>query len=97
MRKILAAAVALPTLGFILSCSGLGSSYDNVTPCKKYVEHYNNLKCIPKEANIKPDDMCPAGLDMTPKDLSPFYECMTKNAKCKGKVFDAGGQTSCKM
>ena len=97
MRKLIALAVAVPTLGFALACSGLPSGNDNVTPCVAYVDHFNDLKCMPDSAELKKADFCPAALDMNPNDMTPFYECLTKNAKCKGKQPDLGGQANCKM
>ena len=95
MRKLIALAVAAPIVGFTLACSGMPSGNDNVTPCKAYVEHFNGLKCM-KDVQLKAEDYCPAALDMNPNDMTPYYECLTKNAKCKGKVPDLGGQSSCK-
>lgn len=94
MRKLVAMAVAAPLLGFTLACSGLGGSYDNVTPCKAYVKKQNSLRCM-KDAQLNEDDICPEQLNMTPKDMGPYYECLAENAKCKGKVPDLGGQASC--
>lgn len=99
MRKLVLAAVATPTVLFLLSCSGMvpTSSFDNVGACKKYVEHFNSLRCMPKEAKLVEADFCPSALDMNPNDMGPFYECLSSNSKCNGKVPDLGGQANCKM
>lgn len=94
MRKLIAIAVAAPVVGLALACSGLPTGYDNVTPCKNYVKAANSKPCM-KNAQLNVDDMCPDALNATPKDMSPYYECLEKNIKCKGKVPDLSGQTSC--
>ena len=98
MRKLTIFATVATTVGFILACSGIPTaSYENQAACKKWVEAQNKLRCIPKGAKLKADDICPATLDQTPLDMTSYYECMGENAKCKGKVPDLGGQGDCKM
>lgn len=98
MRKLLLLSAGLPVLGFTLACSGMATGgNDNVTPCKEYVKHYNSLECIPDSAKFVPDEYCPEALNMSPKDLTPFYECQKENAKCDGKTPDLGGMSKCKM
>lgn len=98
MRKLVLAAVSAPTILFLLSCSGMvpTSAYDNVGACKKYVAHFNELKCT-KDIKLVEADFCPAALDMNPSDMAPFYECLTSNAKCNAKIPDLAGQADCKM
>ena len=97
MRKLLVLLVGVPTVGFTLACSGMSGGADNVTPCKEYVAHFNDLECLPDSAHLNEDDYCPAALDMNPNDMGPFYECLKENAKCDGKIPDLKGQSNCKM
>jgi hypothetical protein len=40
--------------------------------------------------------MCSSTLDLTPMDMTGYYDCMGSNAKCNGEIPDFAGQGSCK-
>ncbi len=82
-----------------LACGGVGGGgFENQDACKKWMEKQNGLKCM-KDAKVDADQACPAALDMSPLDMTEYYDCMAKGAKCKGKgkIPDLGGQAKCTM
>lgn len=84
MRFRLAIAV---TAVFTLACGGLdgaGGGADNQAACKRYVEHMNSLSCYPAEMDA--DQTCPAALDMSPLDMSEYYDCLVAGATCDGDI-----------
>ncbi|TNE86299.1 MAG: hypothetical protein EP330_21395 [Deltaproteobacteria bacterium] len=100
MRTILLASGAALGLAFSLACGGggggMGGSFDNVGACKAYVEHFNSLECT-SSINFDPNEYCPDALDLNPTDMTPFYECLSSNAKCDGTIPDLAGQADCSM
>lgn len=103
MKKSLVAVAAVFSLGFGLACSGLptsvgglgGGSFDNVGACKRYVEAYNSAECLP--VDLDANDLCVDALNITPCDLSSYYDCMAAAVKCKDGLPDIAGQVDCKM
>ena len=94
-RKMgLAAIAAAVTLAVGLACSGAGGAA-NQAACKKWVETQNALPCM-KTIQQDANQMCPEQLDMQPLDMTEYYGCMEKNAKCNGDIPDLAGQVSCK-
>ncbi len=99
MSRFLSASLFASFVVISLGCGGMGGmggggGYENQKACKGYVEKQNGLKCM-KDVQLNADDMCPESLDLTPKDMTPYYECMRKNAKCNGKLPDLAGQSEC--
>jgi hypothetical protein len=97
MKVGIAAAVAL---GFGLACSGMdlptgGGSHANVAACNQYVDAFNNAACNAVDLNA--GDLCPETLDMSPCDMSPYYQCMAEAVKCNGDFLDISGQANCSM
>lgn len=101
MRGTIWIAVAVPTVGALLACSGvslplsLGVSYDNVTPCRAYVDAHNALECVPEHKALSPEDNCGPALDLYPCDLTEHYACLTAGLACTGGTIDVSGQKVC--
>lgn len=100
MSRLLGASVVAGLVLLSLGCSGVamspsGGGYDNLKACKAWVKKQNKLPCM-KAVQLDPDEMCPASLDASPLDMTSYYRCMAKHAKCKGKLPDLGGQGECK-
>ena len=94
MKRWIAVGAAVTTMLIGLACAG-GGSYQNKAACKAWLDKQNGLKCM--ESAQLDASVCPDQLDQSPIDMKGYYECMEKNAKCKGKIPDLGGQASCKM
>ena len=74
-----------------------GGGGGNQAACLEYVEHYNSLACIKKVgATFTPSDMCPPELDITPQDMTGYYNCLKENSKCNGDIPDLAGASSCR-
>lgn len=71
-----------------------GGGQGNADACAAYVEHFNNLDCIPEAAHQEVDTTCSGQADI-PADTAPLWECMTENASCVDGRFDAGNQSDC--
>ncbi len=96
MSRPLLAATAAVVVGWLLACSGMPVGvHENAAACKAYVKKFNGLKCVPDAAKLDAAQFCPASLDMNPVDMGPYWECMAQNARCKNKMLDISGQTSC--
>ena len=96
MTKRWTVVAVVATLAAGLACGGMGGSYENQKACKAWIAKQNGLRCM-KDIQQDADKICPASLDMTPLDMTDYYGCMEKNAKCNGKVPDLKGQSSCSM
>jgi hypothetical protein len=97
MKRFFTGAVAVACVGVALGCSGLpmgGGGYANKAACTKWVEAQNALPCM-KMAPQDAATMCPDVLDDSPTDMTEYYGCMEKNAKCNGEIPDLMGQTAC--
>lgn len=100
MRYMKVAFAAAVTLGVGLACSGMdlptgGGAHKNVAACKGYVEAFNGAACNAIDLNAA--DLCPDTLDMSPCDMSPYYECMANAVKCNGDFLDISEQSNCSM
>lgn len=101
MNRALTFGAVATAVFFTLACGGAGdlggmsSGADNVAACKTYLEAYNALECVPKEAKLS-DSICPDNLNMTPIDMTEYYTCMAENSKCNGDIPDLAGQANCK-
>ncbi|MEL6348770.1 MAG: hypothetical protein AAFV53_37040 [Myxococcota bacterium] len=76
------------------SASGGGG---NVAACKRYIQHFNDLDCMPDSAELNVDDTCPDILDQSPVNMASYYDCMVENSTCNGNIPDISGMTNCKM
>jgi hypothetical protein len=75
-----------------------GSLSDNVAACKYYVETYNGLSCLQSAGiQLNADDVCSAGLNMSPLDMRDYYKCMADNSKCNGNIPDMAGVSGCTL
>lgn len=91
MKKGLPSALAIATItGFTLACGGTGEgvdldggSADNVASCERYVDHMNGLECL--DIEYSKEDMC-SMLDMSPVDMSSYYDCLVENSSCDGEI-----------
>jgi len=72
-----------------------GGSAGNVAACQAWVEHSNSLPCYP--VNFDAGEMCPASLDMTPIDMSSYYQCMIEGTRCNGDIPDLADAGNCAM
>jgi hypothetical protein len=68
---------------------------NNVAACQAWVEHSNNLPCYPVDFDAS--EMCPAGLDMTPINMSSYYQCMVEGSRCNGDIPDVADAGKCTM
>ena len=41
--------------------------------------------------------MCPASLNMTPIDMTGYYQCMIDGSRCNGDIPDMAGASNCTM
>jgi hypothetical protein len=73
---------------------GMGGGHANQAACKKWVEAQNALPCM-KIAQQDAAQICPDVLDQSPTDMTEYYGCMEKNAKCNGEIPDLAGQAAC--
>ncbi len=91
------------TPGFIeqikQAASGGGASSSggsgNVAACQAWVAHSNSLPCYPVDFDAA--EMCPPALDMTPIDMSSYYQCMIDGSRCNGDIPDMAGASNCTM
>lgn len=72
-----------------------GGGAGNVAACEAWVAHQNALPCYP--VNFEASEMCPPSLDMTPIDMSSYYQCMIDGMRCNGDTFDGADAQSCAM
>ena len=75
--------------------SSTGGSANNTAACQAWVAHSNSLSCYP--VNFDADEMCPASLDMTPVDMSSYYQCMIEGTRCNGDIPDLDDAGKCIM
>ena len=97
MKRFVTGVVAMVCVGVALGCAGMGmggGGHANAAACKKYIEAQNALPCM-KMAPVDAAMMCPDSLDLTPADMTEYYGCMEKAAKCNGDIPDLAGQASC--
>jgi len=73
----------------------VGGSAGNVAACEAWVAHSNNLPCYPVDFDAA--EMCPQSLDMTPIDMSSYYQCMIEGSRCNGDISDMADAGSCSM
>ena len=75
-----------------------GSGGGNAQACKDlYVAKYNGLDCLPASVQLKPDEICPDTLNISPIDMTSYYECMGNATVCKDGIMDASAIADCKM
>jgi hypothetical protein len=67
----------------------------NVTGCRAYVEAFNSAPCT--SVDLVADDLCPATLDLTQCDMTPYFACMGRAVKCRGDFIDISEQSGCAM
>ena len=76
---------SMPTGGMALS-----GNAGNVDACKSYVSAYNAASCLGGglAGNMSEADMCPEALNSSPKDMKPYYDCMSAAIACNGEIPD---------
>ena len=95
MKKgILTATFGACVLAFTLACGGLtdqvggmgggGGGAGNEEACARYVDHMNSLTCM-GGVEYNKDDMC-GMLDMSPVDMTEYYDCLIENSSCDGDI-----------
>ena len=74
---------------------GSGGSSGNVAACEAWVTHSNSLPCYP--VDFQASEMCPSSLDMTPIDMTSYYQCMIDASRCNGSIPDMADVSNCSM
>jgi hypothetical protein len=80
-------ALAFGSAGGDMSMGG-GAGAGNADACKAYVDAYNAASCLGAGPAGKMDVavMCPSELDMSPKDMKPYYKCLSDAISCNGEI-----------
>ena len=100
MNRALSFGAVATAVFFTLACGGggsVGGGSGNAAACKNYIEAYNAMSCIPGATKLDAATICPDNLDMSPIDMSEYYNCMAAASKCNGDMPDLAGQADCKM
>jgi hypothetical protein len=68
---------------------------ENRDACRAYIQAFNALSCLPAEARLDAEAVCPAELDVRGCDQTRYWSCMQKMIRCEGSLPVPGDSATC--